>query len=212
MKERLLRDRWRPLTSLSGSLHAHIRASRRPRKGGISDGERRREGGGRDGEESRGGEIGLGFWVWVLRGYWEGIRGDEEGFAGTNIGMVDSAYVVGRNEILGWINDRLHLNHSPIEDVCVKTWFFLCFCMWGFKGRLIKKKDVTLALFWCCRWWVMKIVFFEKMCKSWSWCDLLVKIQLHWLSECSVFVWFLMLTMRGYSFLFSKKIFILYKW
>ncbi|KAG2263692.1 hypothetical protein Bca52824_070771 [Brassica carinata] len=30
--------------------------------------------------------------------------------------MVDSAYVVGRNEILGWINDRLHLNHSPIED------------------------------------------------------------------------------------------------
>ncbi|KAF2538871.1 hypothetical protein F2Q70_00006917 [Brassica cretica] len=69
MKERLLRDRWRPLTSLSGTLHAHIRASRRPRKGGISDGKRRREGGGRDGEESRGGEIGLGFWVWVLRGY-----------------------------------------------------------------------------------------------------------------------------------------------
>lgn len=35
----------------------------------------------------------------------------------TNIGMMDSAYFVGRNEILGWINDRLHLNLSRIEEV-----------------------------------------------------------------------------------------------
>ncbi|CAH2043831.1 unnamed protein product [Thlaspi arvense] len=34
----------------------------------------------------------------------------------TNIGMMDSAYFVGRNEILGWINDRLHLNLSRIEE------------------------------------------------------------------------------------------------
>ncbi|KAG2301190.1 hypothetical protein Bca52824_029841 [Brassica carinata] len=34
----------------------------------------------------------------------------------TNIGIMDSAYFVGRNEILGWINDRLHLNLSRIEE------------------------------------------------------------------------------------------------
>lgn len=35
----------------------------------------------------------------------------------TNIGMMDSAYFVGRNEILSWINTRLHLNLSRIEEV-----------------------------------------------------------------------------------------------
>ncbi|GMJ13770.1 microtubule end binding protein EB1A, ARABIDOPSIS THALIANA MICROTUBULE END BINDING PROTEIN EB1A [Hibiscus trionum] len=34
----------------------------------------------------------------------------------TNIGMMDSAYFVGRNEILTWINNRLQLNLSRIED------------------------------------------------------------------------------------------------
>ncbi|XP_010515075.1 PREDICTED: microtubule-associated protein RP/EB family member 1A-like [Camelina sativa] len=34
----------------------------------------------------------------------------------TNIGMMDSAYFVGRNEILTWINDRLHLNLSRVEE------------------------------------------------------------------------------------------------
>ncbi|XP_042032953.1 microtubule-associated protein RP/EB family member 1A-like [Salvia hispanica] len=33
-----------------------------------------------------------------------------------NIGIMDSAYFVGRNEILSWINDRLHLNLSRIEE------------------------------------------------------------------------------------------------
>ncbi|KAL8529614.1 hypothetical protein ACS0TY_006877 [Phlomoides rotata] len=33
-----------------------------------------------------------------------------------NIGIMDSAYFVGRNEILGWINDRLQLNLSRIEE------------------------------------------------------------------------------------------------
>lgn len=37
----------------------------------------------------------------------------------TNIGMMDSAYFVGRNEILTWINDRLQLNLSRVEEVCV---------------------------------------------------------------------------------------------
>jgi RP/EB family microtubule-associated protein len=35
----------------------------------------------------------------------------------TNIGMMDSAYFVGRNEILTWINNRLQLNLSRIEEV-----------------------------------------------------------------------------------------------
>ncbi|KAL1210253.1 Microtubule-associated protein RP/EB family member 1A [Cardamine amara subsp. amara] len=34
----------------------------------------------------------------------------------TNIGMMDSAYFVGRNELLSWINDRLHLNLSRVEE------------------------------------------------------------------------------------------------
>lgn len=34
----------------------------------------------------------------------------------TNIGMMDSAYFVGRNEILAWINARLQLNLSRIEE------------------------------------------------------------------------------------------------
>uniref|UniRef100_A0A5B6YLD4 Protein ATEB1 homolog 2 n=1 Tax=Davidia involucrata TaxID=16924 RepID=A0A5B6YLD4_DAVIN len=34
----------------------------------------------------------------------------------TNIGMMDSAYFVGRNEILSWINARLHLSLSRIEE------------------------------------------------------------------------------------------------
>ncbi|KAI3463989.1 hypothetical protein Pfo_020652 [Paulownia fortunei] len=34
----------------------------------------------------------------------------------TNIGMMDSAYFVGRNEILAWINARLQLNLSHVEE------------------------------------------------------------------------------------------------
>ncbi|KAL0342619.1 UNVERIFIED_CONTAM: Microtubule-associated protein RP/EB family member 1A [Sesamum calycinum] len=34
----------------------------------------------------------------------------------TNIGMMDSAYFVGRNEILAWINARLQLNLSRVEE------------------------------------------------------------------------------------------------
>ncbi|PON93632.1 Microtubule-associated protein RP/EB [Trema orientale] len=37
----------------------------------------------------------------------------------TNIGMMDSAYFVGRNEILTWINNRLQLNLSRIEEELV---------------------------------------------------------------------------------------------
>lgn len=33
-----------------------------------------------------------------------------------SIGIMDSAYFVGRNEILTWINDRLHLNLSRVEE------------------------------------------------------------------------------------------------
>ncbi|PIN25368.1 Microtubule-binding protein involved in cell cycle control [Handroanthus impetiginosus] len=36
----------------------------------------------------------------------------------TNIGMMDSAYFVGRSEILAWINSTLHLNLSKVEEAC----------------------------------------------------------------------------------------------
>lgn len=35
----------------------------------------------------------------------------------TNIGMMDSAYFVGRSEILAWINSTLQLNLSKVEEV-----------------------------------------------------------------------------------------------
>ena len=35
----------------------------------------------------------------------------------TNIGMMDSAYFVGRSEILSWINSTLQLNLSKVEEV-----------------------------------------------------------------------------------------------
>ncbi|KAG9440337.1 hypothetical protein H6P81_020502 [Aristolochia fimbriata] len=34
----------------------------------------------------------------------------------TNIGMMDSAYFVGRTEILAWVNSTLHLNVSKVEE------------------------------------------------------------------------------------------------
>lgn len=36
----------------------------------------------------------------------------------TTIGMMDSAYFVGRSEILSWINSTLHLNLSKVEEAC----------------------------------------------------------------------------------------------
>lgn len=36
----------------------------------------------------------------------------------TNIGMMDSAYFVGRSEILAWINSTLRLNLSKVEEAC----------------------------------------------------------------------------------------------
>jgi hypothetical protein len=35
----------------------------------------------------------------------------------SNIGMMDSAYFVGRNEILAWVNSTLHLALSKVEEV-----------------------------------------------------------------------------------------------
>ncbi|XP_019182440.1 PREDICTED: microtubule-associated protein RP/EB family member 1C isoform X1 [Ipomoea nil] len=36
----------------------------------------------------------------------------------SNIGMMDSAYFIGRSEILSWINSTLHLNLSKVEEAC----------------------------------------------------------------------------------------------
>ncbi|KAF5451296.1 hypothetical protein F2P56_026413 [Juglans regia] len=36
----------------------------------------------------------------------------------TNIGMMDSAYFVGRSEILAWINSTLQLNVAKVEEAC----------------------------------------------------------------------------------------------
>jgi len=53
----------------------------------------------------------------------------------TNIGMMDSAYFVGRNEILTWINDRLHLNLSRVEEVLLACWGFVFYiCMSAFSN------------------------------------------------------------------------------
>lgn len=43
----------------------------------------------------------------------------------TNIGMMDSAYFVGRSEILAWINSTLHLNLSKVEEVSILFFPFL---------------------------------------------------------------------------------------
>ena len=45
--------------------------------------------------------------------------------AATNIGMMDGAYFVGRNEILAWINSTLHLNLSKVEEVRIIQLNFL---------------------------------------------------------------------------------------
>lgn len=37
----------------------------------------------------------------------------------TKIGMMDSAYFVGRSEILAWINSTLQLNLSKVEEVLI---------------------------------------------------------------------------------------------
>ncbi|THU74754.1 hypothetical protein C4D60_Mb04t36760 [Musa balbisiana] len=42
----------------------------------------------------------------------------------TNIGMMDAAYFVGRNEILAWINSTLQLNLSKVEE-----YLAVCLCM-----------------------------------------------------------------------------------
>lgn len=45
----------------------------------------------------------------------------------TNIGMMDSAYFVGRSEILSWINSTLHLNLSKVEEVSTFPFFALVY-------------------------------------------------------------------------------------
>ena len=39
--------------------------------------------------------------------------------AAANIGIMDGAYFVGRNEILQWINTSLQLNLTKVEEVSV---------------------------------------------------------------------------------------------
>lgn len=43
--------------------------------------------------------------------------------AATNIGMMDSAYFVGRSEILAWINSTLNLSLTKVEEVVIS--FFI---------------------------------------------------------------------------------------
>lgn len=39
--------------------------------------------------------------------------------AATNIGMMDSAYFVGRSEILAWMNSTLNLSLTKVEEVVI---------------------------------------------------------------------------------------------
>lgn len=43
--------------------------------------------------------------------------------AATNIGMMDSAYFVGRSEILAWINSTLNLSLTKVEEVVVISFY-----------------------------------------------------------------------------------------
>lgn len=88
----------------------------------------------------------------------------------TNIGIMDKAYFVGRNEILTWINATLHLHLTRIEEV---SWFLsfplLWFCsnlFWAF-----------VCLGWiACSWICMNFVsnsleigcFFEECIIEWK--------------------------------------------
>lgn len=57
------------------------------------------------------------FQLKLIYTYFESDREREKGREmATNIGIMDSAYFVGRNEILQWINGRLQLNLSRIEE------------------------------------------------------------------------------------------------
>lgn len=49
----------------------------------------------------------------------------------SSIGIMDSAYFVGRNEILNWINNRLQLNLSRIEEVTQLETFYFVFKKWA---------------------------------------------------------------------------------
>jgi len=57
----------------------------------------------------------------------------------TNIGIMDSAYFVGRSEILAWINSTLHLNLSKVEEVISSflhipvgfNWWWISISIWS---------------------------------------------------------------------------------
>lgn len=65
----------------------------------------------------------------------------------TNIGMMDSAYFVGRNEILTWINDRLQLNLSRVEEVFL---LLVYLCMRAFSNSSL------VMLIWELGFWTLK--------------------------------------------------------
>jgi hypothetical protein len=49
--------------------------------------------------------------------------------AASNIGMMDGAYFVGRNEILAWINTTLQLGLSKVEEVSgARPWPLFSIC------------------------------------------------------------------------------------
>lgn len=43
----------------------------------------------------------------------------------TTVGMMDSAYFVGRNEIVAWINSTLQLSVSKVEEVILISSYLL---------------------------------------------------------------------------------------
>lgn len=50
----------------------------------------------------------------------------------SSIGIMDSAYFVGRSEILSWINSTLHLNLSKVEEVFISVLSRLYFSPFAF--------------------------------------------------------------------------------
>lgn len=67
----------------------------------------------------------------------------------TNIGMMDSAYFVGRSEILAWINSTLQLNLSKVEEVILLSNFVSEFGIGSYD--LIRNRWILICfdlLFW----------------------------------------------------------------
>lgn len=68
--------------------------------------------------------------------------------AAANIGMMDGAYFVGRNDILTWINTTLQLNIAKVEEVWLGfTEIELNFILFYFLSEAIAEMSCIWGIF-----------------------------------------------------------------